>query len=68
MADPIARRVLLATPRLGSFRRWSILPMAAVERQRCYVRVNFQDARFGDRPGTGRLGRSVAVATGAPGC
>jgi inner membrane protein len=68
MGDPIARKALLGDPRLARFRRWSILPMAAVERHRCYVRISYQDARFGMRPGRARLGESVAVATEAPGC
>ncbi len=68
MTDPAARRVLMARPDLARFRRWSILPMASVERQRCYVRVQYQDARFGGRPGAGRLGQTAAMATGAPGC
>jgi len=68
MTDPIASHALLADPRLRRFARWSILPMASVERHRCYVRVTYQDARFGGFSGRGRLGQSVAVATGAPGC
>jgi inner membrane protein len=68
MADPLARQALLTRPDLARFSRWSILPMASVERQRCQVRVNFQDARFGNRPGAGRLGQSVTLPTGAPGC
>jgi inner membrane protein len=68
LTDPLARRMLLTDPRLTRFRRWSILPMASVERQRCQVRVNFQDARFGFRPGRGRLGQSVTLPTHAPGC
>jgi inner membrane protein len=68
MADPLARQVLLTDPRLTRLRRWSILPMASVDRQRCQVRVNFQDARFGGRPGAGRLGQSVTLPTHAPGC
>ena len=68
MADPIARRVLLTDPRLVRMRRWSILPMATVERHRCFVRLIYQDARFGGRPGAGRLGQQVATPTGAPGC
>jgi inner membrane protein len=68
MADPIARHALLTDPRLTRLRRWSILPTAIVERHRCYVRVIYQDARFGGRPGAGRLGEAVAVPTGAPGC
>lgn len=67
MTDPLARKVLLETPSLASFRRWSILPMARIERGRCRIVVHFQDARFGD-PGTGRLGTSATVPTGAPSC
>jgi len=68
MSDPLARRALLETPGLASFRRWSILPMAQVTRERCRIVVRFQDARFGDRPGSGALGRSAVLPTGAPGC
>ena len=68
MADPLARRVLVTDPRLKRFARWSILPMATVERHRCFVRLTYQDARFGGRPGSSRLGQQVAVPTGAPGC
>jgi inner membrane protein len=68
LTDPLARQVLLTDPRLTRLQRWSILPMASVQRQRCQVRVNFQDARFGGRPGAGRLGQSVTLPTGAPGC
>mgnify|MGYP001556111402 CR=1 FL=1 len=68
LTGPLARRVLLTSPELAHYRRWSILPMASVERQRCQLRVYFQDARFGFRPARGRLGQSVTLATGAPGC
>jgi inner membrane protein len=68
MTDPLAQRVLLTAPELTHFRRWSILPMAFVTRQRCTVRLDFQDARFGGRPGAGRLGQSVILPTHAPGC
>jgi hypothetical protein len=68
MTDPLARRALLETPGLASFRRWSIMPMARVTRERCRVLVQFQDARFGDRPGSGALGRSAVLPTGAAGC
>jgi inner membrane protein len=68
MTDPLARHVLLTSPELTRLRRWSILPMARVVRGRCSVRVQYQDARFGGRPGAGRLGQSVTLATHAPGC
>lgn len=62
------RRVLLTTPKLAHFRRWSILPMAWVTRERCRVRVQYQDARFGSRRGSSPLGESVSLPTGASGC
>jgi inner membrane protein len=68
MDDPLARRALQSDPRLARFARWSILPMATIDRRRCYVRISYHDARFGLRQGRGRLGETVAVATGAPGC
>ncbi|MBO9498561.1 MAG: metal-dependent hydrolase [Novosphingobium sp.] len=67
MTDPLARRAL-HTPEMASFARWSILPMARVTRERCRVLVAFQDARFGRRPGEGRLGRSVTLPQPGPGC
>lgn len=68
MTDPLARQVLMTDPGLASFRRWSILPMAGVTREHCRVVVQFQDARFGTRPGEGRLGATAVVPTGAAGC
>jgi inner membrane protein len=68
MQDTVARQGLESTPALVRFGRWSILPMAAVTRERCKITVNYQDARFGLRPREGALGQSVALATDAPGC
>ncbi|MXO58685.1 metal-dependent hydrolase [Altererythrobacter salegens] len=68
MTDPLARKVLMETPELASFRRWSILPMAWVKREKCTMTVQYQDARFGERPGAGRLGTSATVPTSATGC
>jgi inner membrane protein len=68
MTEPLARRALATTADLARFRRWSILPMASVLRGRCGVRVDYQDARFGARPGARVLGESVTLPTGAPGC
>jgi inner membrane protein len=67
MNDPLARRALLM-PQVAHFRRWSILPMASVERNRCSARVDFQDARFGRRAARSLLGQSVTFPTRAPGC
>jgi inner membrane protein len=68
MADPLAREMLGATPALARFGRWSILPMAWITRGRCQVRIEYQDARFATSPARGRLGQSVTLPTGAPGC
>jgi inner membrane protein len=68
MTDPLARRALRSAPGLAHFRRWSILPMAWITRGRCAVRIDYQDARFGSRPGARMLGESVTLPTGATGC
>jgi inner membrane protein len=68
MDDPLARRVLATDPSLAPFGRWSILPMAAVTRERCSIRIDYGDARFATSPGRGRLGDSATLPTGAPGC
>lgn len=67
MGDPIVRRALLM-PEMASFARWSILPLAQVTRENCRTVVAFQDARFGRRPGAGRLGQAIALPNRAPGC
>jgi inner membrane protein len=46
MADPLARRAMVATPAIRDFMRWSVMPMATVERSRCHAHVGFTDARF----------------------
>jgi inner membrane protein len=68
MDDPLVLQVLQAHPGLERFGRWSILPMATIERTRCTVHIAYDDARFATRPGRGRLGQSVTLATGAVGC
>jgi inner membrane protein len=66
MGDPLVQRAL-RRPEMASFRRWSILPMGRVVRERCRTLVQFQDARFGN-PGAGRLSREVTLPSAAPGC
>ncbi len=68
MEDPSARTALLQIPSLASFARWSILPMAWVRRGRCAIEIRYQDARFGERPGVGRLGTAVTLPTRGAGC
>ncbi len=46
MADPLARRAMVATPAIRNFMRWSVMPMATIERSRCHAHVGFTDARF----------------------
>ena len=67
MTDPLAQSAL-RKPEMASFARWSILPMAQVTRERCRVVVAFQDARFGRRPGAGRLGQSTTIPSSEQGC
>jgi inner membrane protein len=68
MSDPLARKVLRETPELTSLRRWSILPMARIERGRCRVVVRYSDARFASREGGGPMSSTVLLGTDAPGC
>jgi inner membrane protein len=66
--NPIVREAIRRDPRLRKFLRWSILPLAEVERGRCSARVTIGDARYTDRAGRSRLSRQSVVPTGAPGC
>ena len=68
MDDPLARRSLTATPEIADFMRWSILPVARVERQGCRARVSYNDARFSDGLAADRFWVSAFVPTGTPGC
>jgi inner membrane protein len=68
MRDPLVRQVLSEMPELTSFRRWSILPIARVERGRCVNVVRFSDARYAARAGGGPMSRTVRVPTNAAGC
>ena len=47
MSDPVVRRAAFSTAELRGFMRWSVMPVASVERERCLTRVTFGDARFG---------------------
>lgn len=68
MSDPLVRRAMGATEQVRQFMRWSILPMARIERTRCTVTVLFSDARFGEPRAGDRFLRKVAMPTGAAGC
>ena len=64
--DPLVRKIVRNDTSLGNFLRWSILPQAEIDRERCQVRVTVGDARYGEGRNS-RLARE-AVATGASGC
>jgi len=67
MADPLVRDAIRRDPRLQKFLKWSILPQAAVTRDRCVVRVTIGDARYGEGRRS-RFARETVVPTHAPGC
>ena len=46
--DPLVREAIRRDPRLRRFLRWSILPIAEIERGRCSARVTIGDARYGE--------------------
>ena len=66
--DPLVRQAIRSDPRLRKFLRWSILPVATVERGSCAARVTIGDARYLDRRARSRLSRQSVVRTAAPGC
>jgi inner membrane protein len=68
MADPIAREGMTGSRAVVAFMRWSILPMAQVERGPCRARVLYEDARFGGRPTIRTMRLSTTVPTGGEGC
>jgi hypothetical protein len=63
----LVRDAIRRDPRLQKFLKWSILPQAAVTRDRCVVRVTIGDARYGEGRRS-RLARETVVPTHAPGC
>ena len=68
LRDPLVREAVQRDPELRSFLRWSVLPLAAVERSRCSAKISLGDARY---QGFGRrspLRRETIVPTGGPGC
>ena len=68
MDVPLVREALHGDRELRDFLRWSILPLAEVERSRCLARVSIGDARYQDFRTRSRLRREVVVPTGAAGC
>jgi inner membrane protein len=67
MADPLVRQALSA-PELVSFARWSTMPMASIERERCRARISFGDARFGRSVEDNRFREVVDLPVHLPGC
>ena len=68
MHDPTVREAIRRDLALQKFLRWSILPLAEVERSRCSVKVEIGDARYQDFRSRSRLSRESVVPTGARGC
>ena len=68
MREPLVREAVRRDPALRKFLRWSILPLAEVERSRCSVKVEIGDARYQDFRSRSRLSRESVVPTGARGC
>ena len=66
--DPLVHEAIRQDPRLRKFLRWSILPVAEVERGRCSARVTIGDARYSEPAARSRLSRQTVVPTGGPGC
>ena len=68
MADPLAQRAKWANRDVVTFMRWSIMPVAEIQRAGCKATVHFGDARFGDRPGRGPMAQTVDLPIEGPGC
>ena len=64
MAEPLVRQAIARDERLRDYLRWSVMPIAAVERDGCIARIALSDARYGGRRGPLRAATEVAV----PGC
>lgn len=73
MHDPLVRRAAFSTDELRQFMRWSVMPVAQLEQERCGVRMVFGDARFSGGRIFGREVRNpfhyvVTVPQPGPGC
>lgn len=68
MDDPLVRVAVRRDPTLRKFLRWSILPLAEVERSRCSVTVAIGDARYKEFGSRSRLRRETLLPTGRRGC
>jgi inner membrane protein len=68
MDDPLVREAVRLDPELRGFLRWSVLPLAEVERSRCSATVSIGDARYQDFGTRSRLRHETRVPTGGLGC
>lgn len=68
MANPLVRRAMDVNPGIIAFMRWSILPTAQVEHERCAARVLIGDARFGNSQFASRFLHSATLPAGGAGC
>ena len=68
MGDPLVRRAIGVSPAVQGFLRWSIMPMAAVERGPCEATITFGDARFAVSVAKSQLGRVVSLPLAGPAC
>jgi inner membrane protein len=68
MQQPLVLEAMRGNPELRAFLRWSVLPLADVQRSRCSATVSIGDARYGRFGVRARLKREAVVPTGAPGC
>jgi hypothetical protein len=55
------REALRRNPDLRAFLRWSVLPLATVQRSRCSATVSIGDARYGRIGIRARLKREAVV-------
>jgi inner membrane protein len=55
-------------PELRDFLRWSVLPLAEVERRRCSATISVGDARYREFGSRSRLRHQTIVPTGGRGC
>jgi inner membrane protein len=68
MADPLVRQAAVANPQIVDFMRWSVMPIAQVERGGCETRVSFGDARYGGSVAANRFRNDVVLPVAGPGC
>ena len=68
MAHPLVDRARRGDHEARTFLRWSVLPMATIERSRCRATVSFGDARFGSPRVSARFLRTVELSLPGRGC